>query len=248
MSNSIKKCFLLPSPRFNFLGFQNKLSKIISEYQIDMVIPIFEETLYVGKAKPFLPKSCEVFCPSIFILNQLHNKWQFYKLQKELNFPSIPTAEIKNTEDLKGIELQAPYALKPSYSRGSIGLIQVKSKDNLPTLEIDKNNPWIAQKWITGQKYCSYSICNKGEIQAHVVYPNNVEGAGYCLSFESVEHDGIYKWVDRLVKALNYTGQISFDFVEDANKNLFAIECNPRCTSGLHLLSSNASLPNYFLG
>jgi len=137
--------------------------------------------------------------------------------------------------------------LKPSYSRGSFCLKKIQSGQSLPSFDIEPNNPWIAQKWMNGNKYCSYAICRNGRLQAHVVYPNRASGAGYCMSFESIDHPKILEWVQTLVRDLNLTGQISFDFVESQDGQLYALECNPRATSGLHLLTSNPNLSDYFL-
>jgi hypothetical protein len=41
-------------------------------------------------------------------------------------------------------------------------------------------------------------------------------------------------------------GHIAFDFIEDENQDIFAIECNPRATLGMHLLMTNEKLSNYF--
>ncbi len=248
VSNSVTRSLVLPSPRFQFEAFQEQLKKIIKEYQIDLVIPVLEETLWVAKARPNLPENCQLFCPDLSVLKQLHNKWLFYQLQKELDISTIPTRQIKNAEDLKKLDLPAPYVLKPSYSRGSFQLKKVSSKDSLPNLPFDSNNPWIAQAWIEGPKYCSYTICRNGRIQAHTVYPNNVAGDGvYCLHFEALKHPKIFQWIENIVRKLNLTGQISFDFIEDQEGRLFAIECNPRSTSGMHLIAESASMPNYFL-
>ncbi|MFV2045733.1 hypothetical protein ACEWK1_00005, partial [Metabacillus sp. YM-086] len=38
-----------------------------------------------------------------------------------------------------------------------------------------------------------------------------------------------------VVEKLNFSGQISFDFIIHENGVAFPIECNPRATSGLHL-------------
>ena len=42
---------------------------------------------------------------------------------------------------------------------------------------------------------------------------------------------------ERLVGQWGYTGQIGFDFIIDDDGELFVLECNPRATSGLHLLA-----------
>ena len=45
---------------------------------------------------------------------------------------------------------------------------------------------------------------------------------------------------------INFTGQIAFDFIESADKKLYAIECNPRATSGLLLFQNNDRLDQAF--
>ena len=60
----------------------------------------------------------------------------------------------------------------------------------------------------------------------------------WCVLFQAIEHPAIYRWVEKLVAKINYTGQLSFDFVEQAG-TLYALECNPAlpmdCTSSLLL-------------
>ncbi len=246
-SKFVKKSFKTRSPRFAFENFKNDIKKIVEEYQIDIVIPVYEETLYLSKLKGLLPASCEIFCPSFELLDKLHNKYSFYELQKELGIDSLESYIIKRQEELKNIDYSSSYALKPSYSRGSFFLKHIYSDKDVPELKIEAKNPWIAQRWVDGKKYCSYSICRNGIVEAHSTYPSEIIGAGYCLSFESVHHEKILEWVKNLVQKTNYTGQISFDFVEESSGKLFAIECNPRATSGLHLMNEKKDLDRYFL-
>ena len=55
-----------------------------------------------------------------------------------------------------------------------------------------------------------------------------------AVIFERVDHPAIAAWVERFVAATGWTGFVSFDFIADAEGRPFAIECNPRTTSGLH--------------
>lgn len=244
-SKCVSRSFLIPSPRFEFGKFEKKLKVIIEKYNIDMVIPVFEEALYLAKADPDIFKRCELFCSSLSIMHQLHNKWLFSKLQDTLDIPILPIKLIKKSKDLKNIHF-SPYALKPCYSRGSFELQKISSKEK-PNISIDKAKKyWVAQKWIEGEKYCTYSICRNGKVQAHVTYPNKTI-CGYCMSFESIKHSRILQWVKNLVKKLNFTGQISLDLIESSDGSLYALECNPRATSGLHLLAANLDLAKYFI-
>ncbi|WP_194847871.1 hypothetical protein [Candidatus Neptunochlamydia vexilliferae] len=43
------------------------------------------------------------------------------------------------------------------------------------------------------------------------------------------------------------TGQFAFDFIEKSDGTLYAIECNPRGTSGLHLSQKSDHIPQAFL-
>jgi len=45
-----------------------------------------------------------------------------------------------------------------------------------------------------------------------------------------------------VVKRLNFTGQIAFDFIS-GEEGTFVIECNPRATSGVFLLDPSDPLP-----
>ena len=66
--------------------------------------------------------------------------------------------------------------------------------------------------------------------------------------FESVHHPEIYAWVCKLVSETGYTGQIAFDFIQTTDNKIYAIECNPRATSGLHLFDQEDHLDQAFLG
>jgi predicted ATP-grasp superfamily ATP-dependent carboligase len=242
-SKCVSQTFLIPSYRFDFKNFEKELKRIINEYRIDIIIPVFEETLYLAKIDPSVFENCELFCSPFPILYQLHNKWLFSKLQNTFDIPTLPAKLIKDYGDLKNVDFY-PYALKPCYSRSAFKIQKIISKDSLPDIDITEKKPWVAQKWMNGDKYCTYSICKNGKILAHTVYPNKTIG-GYCLSFISIEHSKILKWIENFVCRLNFTGQISFDFIE-SEEGLFALECNPRATSGLHLLAVNPDLAKYF--
>ncbi len=251
-SNSIEKSFTISSPRFAFKKFTEDLKGIINDCRIDAIIPVFEETLYLAKAKDILQKEGEIsshvefFCPNLPLLEQLHDKWQFVLLMQKFQLQVPPSKLVLTGCDLDAIDLPRPYVLKPCFSRGSFGVKKITEKMSLPKISIQSNNPWVAQAWIEGKKYCSYSICRSGNIQAHVVYPNEIVGSGYCLNFQPAEHKEIFEWVKKIVKATDYTGQISFDFIQQEDGSLFALECNPRSTSGLHLLALHPHLASFF--
>lgn len=248
-SNTVKKNFQVPSPRFQPIAFIESLIDIIKKYEIDMLIPTCEETIYISRGIDEFPAGCEVFCEPFDIVNSLHSKWLFMQKVKELGFNAPDTYLVQSQEDLENLNLPFTYALKATYSRACQNMIKVSPEDPVPKLKINPNNPWIAQKWVKGNQFCSYSIVKKGHIYAHSLYPVRftVEGSS-CITFEAVRHEKIFEWVKRFCQLTQYTGQLAFDFIENKDGELFAIECNPRATHGLHLFSDEDQIPLAFYG
>lgn len=212
-SNAVKKNFVVPSPRLNTEAFIDALVKIVEKEKIDFLIPTYEEILYTSQSMHKFPKSCQVFSSSFDTLKNLHNKWFFYKKLISYGFDAPETDLIKDHADLQKLSFKGPYALKASYSRSSQRMFKVEPNSQLPQIEIKKGNPWIAQKWLSGKKFCTYSICHNGKVIAHTTYPVQfaIDGNS-CMNFKSVEHQGILDWIQKFVGLENFTGQVGFDF------------------------------------
>jgi len=246
-SKAISKYFIIPSSRFQPAKFLEALVKITKKENIDFLIPAFEEIFCLSKGRHHFPKNCSVFCSSYETLDLLHNKWTFNQKIKSLGFPVPKSTLIKSYDDLNRLTLSSPYILKPCYSRASQGVLEVTT--NRPSsLQIDSHNPLIAQEYLQGEKYCSYSIAHNGKLTTHLAYPTDcVFNKHACINFKIIKHEKIQNWVTTFVQKEHFTGQIAFDFVETHDKKLYCIECNPRGTSGLHLYQKSDNLPQAFL-
>jgi predicted ATP-grasp superfamily ATP-dependent carboligase len=245
-SNSVEKFYAIPSPRYDIEGFISHLSEIITKEKIDLLIPIWEEVMYISLHKDRLPKSCEVFCAPFKLLHHLHNKWLFIKLLNSYGIKAPHSVLVNNNKELEEFSIEHPYVLKRCYSRGSRYIIKVMTPEP-PPINIDPENPWIAQEYIEGDKYCSYSVCYQGKVLAHAVYPVKYTMDGNsCLAFEAIDHPKILRWIKNLADKTGYTGQWAFDFIETPQGVLYAIECNPRATSGLHLFGREDRLDRAF--
>lgn len=247
-SKAVSKNFKLPSPRFDSKNYINGLIRIIEKEKIDLLIPIYEEISYISKALSLFPSSCKIFSPSFDLYQELQNKWLFQERLRSLGFATLKSELVKSAEDLKKYSFSTPFALKPCYSRASQKVQKVFPSQRELQLEIEPHNPWIAQEWATGNKFCTYSICHNGKIYAHGVYPVNYAINGNsCLTFKAIEHPSILNWISEFIKKIHFSGQIAFDFIETENHQLFAIECNPRATSGLLLFNNADKLNQAFL-
>jgi hypothetical protein len=72
-------------------------------------------------------------------------------------------------------------------------------------------------------------------------------GLGVAVHFRSIEHGPALEWTRAFVERERFTGQIAFDLIETAQGDVVPIECNPRTTSGIHLLSQEPQITRAFL-
>ena len=138
---------------------------------------------------------------------------------------------------------------KPVYSRfASRTLIGPTIKEALNAVTFNSTAQWIAQELVEGSLICTYSVAQRGRLTAHIAYRSNfTSGKGAKIGFQQLTHEATFDWVRRFVAAVGFTGQIAFDFIETDQGEVMALECNPRATSGVHLLASYPDFVNAFL-
>ncbi|SIR62678.1 ATP-grasp domain-containing protein [Williamsia sterculiae] len=248
-SNATYDFYKTPSPKFQPREYCLELARICREQKIDVVIPIHEETDIISMMTDVFPPECTLFLSDFVIENGLHNKYDFQQLLADRNIPTLRFAELRSPEDVAALDFTTPFALKQCYSRGSQKVMKVYPGDPLTGLEFDPTNPWLAQEWLKGDKYCTYSVCHEGKVYAHATYPVRYAiDHNSCLTFESVEHQGILDWVTDFIADIGFTGQVGFDFIENEERGLFTIECNPRATSGIMMFSPQDRVDRAFFG
>ena len=244
-SNAITKNFLVPPPRRQTSAFINALKTIITENKIELLIPTCEEAFYVAMGREQFP--CTVFVEPIEKLNLIHNKWAFILKAVEYELPIPETIFVANQNDLlHAFAHWRELVIKPIYSRfatRTLILPTLKQASSTVTFEL----PWIAQTYIDGTQICTYSIVHNGHITAHTAYRSDfTAGQGATITFQHIDHQAVFNWVKTFVEANQFTGQIAFDFMETPDGQIFALECNPRATSGIHLLASSPKLTEAF--
>lgn len=242
-SKYVKKNIVIPSPAIETEDFIQGIIDTIIEYKIDLLIPTCEDIFYISKNLDKIQKYCPVFTSDINILTKLHSKYKFINLLEKINIDHPETKLFTDIESLEQeINLMEQFVLKPEYSRfASSVIINDKEIIKKKNINISTDNSWVLQEYIKGKSYCSYSVAKNGELMAHSVYPGVYcidKGATIHFKYEDIPE--IEEIVKKIIKDLNYTGQIAFDFIKsEKNGKYYPIECNPRATSGIHLFYEN---------
>ncbi|UPG65996.1 ATP-grasp domain-containing protein [Metabacillus endolithicus] len=234
ISNSIKKFILTPSPKKDTKNFIKSIINIIEQQKITLIIPTSEEIFYISRYRDKLTPFCNVFVDDFDKIKLLHNKYEFIQLVKDLGFEVPKTALLSNHVNLVQFEDESAL-LKKVYSRFSESIIFLQSVGQIPN-HIKRDGSWLVQEKIKGKQYCSYTVAKDGKVLAHSTYKSEfTAGLGATLSFKHEYRPDIEQFSRDVVEKLNFSGQISFDFIIHENGVAFPIECNPRATSGLHL-------------
>lgn len=245
-SKGVFKNHLVPPPRQETIAYGDALENIILEEKIDLVIPTFEESFWVSKFKDRLEAHCSVFVDDLSKLRKLHNKSDFIKYCLELNIKAPSSKEVHSKQELDHVLKDFNnIVLKPSFSRFGEEVLIQPSQKQIESIDFTKQRSWVVQEFLTGPQFCSYALCRDGHVLASAIYPSEIKSNKVSLNFRHIEHQAIHDWVKNFALKSNFTGQLSFDFI-DSQQGLMPIECNPRMTSGLHLFEDRSDFHTIF--
>lgn len=234
-SNAVATYYRMPSPRFASKDFVKFIQQIIEKEKITDIVPTCEEVFYFSIHQSHF--DCKVWTSHISLMAQLHNKYSFATNFSTL-LPLPPTQKVSEFTDWQN---SAQYVFKPIYSRFGASVIkgEMPDKDRFSGEE----TRWVAQKYIQGHEICIYSIWDAGKLKAYSSYQPTIRvGTGAGIYFQPIEDKFIYKAVKEFGSTIQFTGQLSFDVIVDTSGQPFFIECNPRATSGGHLLNDRLAL------
>lgn len=227
------------------------LKDIIKKRGVDLVIPTCEEVLHLSALWTRTPPDAMLFAPKLADLTLLHHKYHFIRMCQDLGLPTPRTHLVTTPKELAGYTHDTRHLVfKPVWSRfGSQVLVRPKVQ-HLRQVCPTAQNPWIAQEFVDGPELCIYAIARAGRLVALSVYRGVVRaglGAAVCFAPEE-ESTPLRAFVERIVQATKWTGQISFDVIRTQDGRIFPLECNPRATSGLHFFSDGAAFSEALFG
>jgi glutathione synthase/RimK-type ligase-like ATP-grasp enzyme len=235
--------FVTASPRDATERFVDDVERIASEQAIDVVVPAFEEVFYLATRHERLARTTRLLFPPFATSARLHDKAAFQSLAERLGLP-IPKAVVATSdEELRAAVDSLPrYFARAAFSRGGVALLTntgplagaISIEDVHPT----RASPWIVQPFVDGPTVCTYSTVHSGRVSGHCMYeiPRQWQHST-GISFESIDGRESLRIIEPIVGELGYTGQVSFDFIV-TDGGLSLVECNPRGTDGLLLMST----------
>ena len=233
----------VPGPAQRSGDFLDALEHLVRLENVDLLIPTCEEVFYVASGHARFSRYCRVYSEPLTVLAPLHDKLRFARRARQHGLAVPETHGLKSAAEVSSYADKG-FVLKARYSRFSSNVLLPPHGDLTGVSE----NPraWLAQAFTPGELLCSYSLARNGELRAHSCYRSPFRaGPGSAVYFEQERHAGALEWVKAFVKAETLSGQFAFDFVETP-EGVVAVECNPRATSGVHLLASEPDFARAF--
>jgi glutathione synthase/RimK-type ligase-like ATP-grasp enzyme len=248
-SRTVARHYPLPPPAQEIEAFGAALAALIRAENITFVLPTCEEIFHVARVRHLLPPDCTYFLPSLESLREVHHKGLFAAQAARYGLAVPETHLLTAPQDLAPFMAEsAAWVFKPAYSRfAAYTLIRPTPQKVTAQVHPTPQHPWVAQRFVAGRQICTYSVAQAGRLTAHSAYPTDwTAGQGATIAYRAIEHPASHAWVEAFVAAAQWTGQIAFDFIEQADGTVTVLECNPRATSGVHLLASHPHFARTF--
>ena len=206
-------------PKSSEPNLWDKIEKILLKNKIDIVIPSFDETLlgWAEKKEYFLKKGVHIIISDINTIKIFTDKYEAFLFCKSIGILTPNTS------------LSQDYLLvKPRSGRGGKGIY-------IGTESINMQN-MISQEFIKGKEFTVDCFFDRSGKPIYII-PRlriNVKD-GKSTKGIVVKHKKIEMYIKKISENARFYGPVNFQFIEDKNKQVFFIECNPRIAGGMAL-------------
>lgn len=238
-SRAVTHYHRLPEPRYHTQQWLSSIAELVRTHEIDWLIPTCEEVFYLGHGLEHSLSGlrCHVAAMSLTHLRRWHDKFQFARMTESWEVAAPETHLLESPERARDfLGRGKEWVFKPVFSRFATDTLVQPNDARISAIHPNPERAWVAQRYVAGTEYCSYSVLHQGRLRAHACYqPRYRVGRGSGIWFDPHDPTAIRDFVTRFGRETGYTGQLAFDFICDAQGRFHVLECNPRATSGVHL-------------
>lgn len=257
-SRAVDRFHTVPVPQHP--GYVAAVVDIARREGVDVYVPVCSPVASYcdALAKQALEPWCEVVHADAAMVERLDDKEQFAALAASLGLSTPESYRITSPEQVAGFDFgEAGPGTGREFILKSIAYDPVHRLDLTrlprPTPEetrrfaeskpMTPDNPWVMQQFVEGQEYCTHSTVRAGRVQVYCC----CSSSPFQINYAHVDKPAIERWVTTFVGALGITGQVSFDFIEAVDGQVYAIECNPRTHSAITMFYDHPDVAAAYL-
>lgn len=234
LSRAVARSYQVTAPNLDKARYLDDLAAIVERESVDVIVPVSEEALHALALRDRVGPQVRFYSPPAALVHQLHDKLHFAELAMELGL-DVPVTHPLDSHAAREFAERNDYIVKPRHSCSGIGFSA--HQRGMPLPQAPASSPAVLQAFVAGEHLSTFSIARGGQLLGTAIYRGTVFSGTVAVCFERVpEHAAIARWVNEFVARTRYDGFVSFDFIV-AGDRPFAIECNPRLTSGVHYVA-----------
>lgn len=252
-SRAVDAFYCVPEPTAP--GYAPALLNIVRYENVDVFVPVSSPAGSVpdAVARELLDGACDVVHSDARTVQLLDDKAEFASTAASLSLQVPDSHRITSVRQV--VDFPFPpgrsYILKRiAYDPvGRMNLTRLsgatpeRNAAYARSLSISEDDPWILQEFIEGREYCTHGTARSGRLQVY----GCCESSPAQVNYGHVDKPEIRRWVETFVKNLNLSGQVSFDFIEARDGQVYAIECNPRTHSAITMFYDHPGLAAAYL-
>ena len=236
-------------------GYAKALFDIVCRENVDVYVPVCSPAASVpdAEARGLLDEVCEVVHADRTAVRLVDDKVEFSQIARSFGLRVPDSHRIIDPSQIDEFDFPPgrEYILKRiAYNPvGRMDLTRLSAETRsrngrfARSLGISAQDPWILQEFIEGTEYCTHGTVRDGRLQVY----GCCESSAFQINYEHVDKPEILDWVSRFVSAFGVTGQLSFDFIESGDGDVYAIECNPRTHSVITMFHDHPSVAAAYL-
>ncbi|MBO1767832.1 hypothetical protein [Allobranchiibius sp. GilTou38] len=253
-SRAVDRFYTVPTP--GGPDYTDALLDIVRSEGVDVYVPVCAPAAsypdaVAGRA---LAAYCEVLHGTPEVIARLDDKFEFSAMATEVGVTVPECHRITSAQQLRDFDFASratPFILKnlayDPVNRLDLTRLPTATPEELEDFLAGKDmsaaNPWILQAFVAGDEYCTHSTVRDGRVQVYCCCPSSA----FQINYEMVDKPAIRDWVTRFVGSHRLTGQVSFDFIEARDGQVYAIECNPRTHSAITMFYNHPQLADAYL-
>ena len=220
------------APATDAEGYLDDLAALCGREDVGLVVPVSEEAVHVARLRARPGFDVPVLCPGPDATLALHDKWRFARTAAAAGLP-VPATERCDAPAAAALAARVDHVVKPRLTAGGAGTAFGRAGDPLPT----RAATHLVQERLGAEPLCTCTLAAGGEPLATVAYRPRLVSGSVAVRLASVEvPEEARETIAATARAHRVDGAIAFDFHAGGDGRWRAIECNPRPTSGLHLM------------
>ncbi len=259
-SKYVEKCFIHAPYQDELEQYLDDMERFIRKYKPAddrpyILMPMFRDAKILSEHRARFDSLITLAVPDIDAINQVNTKDVFATTCERLGLSIPNTIQSKDFAKIEALkdDLQFPLLIKAIDDVGGRGIHKARNFQELQE-HYNKSvnhygNPPLIQEIIEGRDYCVSTLCNNGEVVAHMAYKNLYQyprDSGAGIMRETIDDAPFMEDTRALLGALNWHGIAQIDFRWSGNEAdpAYLIEVNPRFWAGLfHSVESGVDFP-----